>query len=793
MKFQSIKLLLLLLSFNCLAAENLSPSLQLNDFETSQFHSIKVDGGKITIVAGGADIWNGVDSFVFNSLLVTNDFDYRLRVQSVADADGTGFARSGLMVRDALNPAARQITAAVDAGNWFQTLYRTMPGGETTDNGTLTPAHRENSWVRLARSGGTFTTYAGSDGEHWEKLFQFDGVTAGDGKFTNQVLHLGIATSSHSARMTTTAVVRNFEPTPLSARDPVQAAENDPPTNAPSTFVQVVTGRPVFYQWRANGGSVFETTNSNPDAGIYSVQLAGMPAHTPLVFSAAAGGQGPVNYSATGLPDGLSLNPKTGLITGLLAKTGEHDFTVSARNSAGHAETKFQFLTGDQVALTPPMGWNSYDVFGDSVTEAEVLANARYMKKYLLAHGWNYVVVDFRWYDAVATYNDNDLTRERTGAKLFADEFGRMLPATNRFPSAIGGAGFKPLADQIHALGLKFGFHMMRGIPRQAVRAKTQIEGSSFTAVDAANPKSICGWCPDMFGVQDNAAGQAWYDSMFRLYAAWGLDFIKVDDLSVPYSAWEIEMIRKAIDKCGRPIVFSTSPGATEFRHADHVKTNATMWRISGDFWDEWKKLDHQFDLIAQWQGTGRPGHWPDADMIPFGHLGIRCWTNARERQTRFTKDEQRTLMSLWAIEPSPLMLGMNLPDNDAWTLSLLTNDEVIAVNQDPLGKPACRVSVPGASPEIWTRELASGSLAVGFFNRTGQPLKINYSWSELGFNAPPRVRDLWAQKDLAGQKVFIIELPPHGSVLLQADATVVAEPVAPVKFSPTWESLKQY
>jgi len=192
-----------------------------------------------------------------------------------------------------------------------------------------------------------------------------------------------------------------------------------------------------------------------------------------------------------------------------------------------------------------------------------------------------------------------------------------MIPAVNRFPSATDGQGFKPLADKIHAMGLKFGFHMMRGIPRQAVKAKTPIEGSSFTAADAADPNSICSWCPDMFGVRNNEAGQAWYDSMYRLYASWGLDFVKVDDLSVPYHGEEIEMIRKAIDKCGRPIVFSTSPGPTDVAHADQIKVLANQWRISGDFWDRWKDLDHQFDLLATWQGVGGPGHFPDGDMIP--------------------------------------------------------------------------------------------------------------------------------------------------------------------------------
>ncbi|MGC3991176.1 MAG: hypothetical protein QM796_16160 [Chthoniobacteraceae bacterium] len=161
-------------------------------------------------------------------------------------------------------------------------------------------------------------------------------------------------------------------------------------------------------------------------------------------------------------------------------------------------------------ARTPPLGWNSYDVYGDSVVESEVLANAAYMQKHLLAHGWNTVVVDFRWYDPKPTRDDRLLNKTRVGAELAADQFGRLLPAPNRFPSAVHANGFQPLADRLHAMGLKFGIHIMRGIPRQAVLAKSLIEGSKLTAAEAGNPEDKCPWCPDMFGVRANAAGQAW-------------------------------------------------------------------------------------------------------------------------------------------------------------------------------------------------------------------------------------------------------------------------------------------
>jgi alpha-galactosidase len=423
-------------------------------------------------------------------------------------------------------------------------------------------------------------------------------------------------------------------------------------------------------------------------------------------------------------------------------------------------------------AATPPMGWNSYDAWGTSVNEDQVLANARYMRDHLLSHGWQYIVIDARWYDSVSPFDDRDFTRQRSGAQLFADQYGRMLPATNRFPSAVDGAGFKPLADQIHAMGLKFGFHMMRGIPRQAFKAGTPIEGGNYTAADAADTKSICGWCPDMFGVRDNEAGQAWYDSCAKLWASWGLDFVKVDDLSSPYHTHEIEMIRKALDKCGRPIVFSTSAGPTNPGQAGHISTHANMWRVSGDFWDRWPDLNRAFDLLARWQRVGGPGRWPDADMIPLGHIGIKCTIAGPDRQTRFSKDEQMMLMSMWCLAPSPLMLGGNLPDNTEWDLGLITNDELLAIDQDALGKPAARVTRQTSSTEkteVWVRELGDGSRAVGFFNRGENAAKITLNWDDAKISGKWTARDVWQHQDLGTFDANLSqEVPAHGAVMLR-------------------------
>jgi len=424
-----------------------------------------------------------------------------------------------------------------------------------------------------------------------------------------------------------------------------------------------------------------------------------------------------------------------------------------------------------QFAPTPPMGWNSYDSWGTSINEAQVRDNATYMKAHLLPHGWRYVVIDARWYDSVSSYNDRDFNRDRTGAQLSSDQYGRLLPSPTRFPSSGDGNGFKSLADSLHAMGLKFGFHLMRGIPRQAVNNKVPIEGSAFTAADAGDPSSKCSWCPDMYGVRDNPAGQAWYDSVFRLYASWGLDFVKVDDLSLPYHGHEIAMIRKAIDKCGRAIVFSTSPGPTDPVHADEMKILANQWRISGDFWDRWGDLNHQFDLLAKWPGATGPGHFPDADMIPFGHIGIKCTIAGPDRETRFTHDEQLTLMSLWSLASSPLILGGNLPDSDDWTAGLLTNDEVLAIDQDPLGQAANRVLIQGGY-EVWVKEMSGGAKAIGIFNRGQDQADVALNWQDLGLAAKGRLRDVWQHRDIGDTDTpFSCQVPPHGVLLLRASA----------------------
>ncbi|WEK34500.1 MAG: glycoside hydrolase family 27 protein [Candidatus Pseudobacter hemicellulosilyticus] len=421
-----------------------------------------------------------------------------------------------------------------------------------------------------------------------------------------------------------------------------------------------------------------------------------------------------------------------------------------------------------QWASTPPMGWNSWDCFGPTVTEAEVKANADYMAKHLKKVGWEYIVVDIRWYisnDKAHGYNEKD-------AQYNMDSFGRLQPAINRFPSAADGKGFRPLADYLHSKGLKFGIHIMRGVPVEAVKRQLPVKGSSVTAADIYSPKDQCLWLRDMYTIRPGVPGaQEYYNSLFELYASWGLDFVKVDDLSSPiYFTEEVEMIRKAIERTGRKIVLSTSPGETPIAHAAHVQQHANMWRTVGDFWDNWPQLKEHFEVFERWNAWRAPGAWPDGDMLPLGHIGIRA-ERGDPRMAQLTKDEQYTLMTLWCMFRSPLMFGGHLPDNDPFTLSLLTNKAVLYVLQHSTGnRPLFNDSAKAA----WiAEEPGTGVRYLAVFNKQDgdSPVNIAVDLTSLGFSGPCTVQDCWTGKKLGRfTGSFAPAIPRHGAGLYRID-----------------------
>ena len=419
------------------------------------------------------------------------------------------------------------------------------------------------------------------------------------------------------------------------------------------------------------------------------------------------------------------------------------------------------------LAPTPPMGWNSFDCYDMAVTEEDVLGNADYQAHHLLNFGWEYVVIDGMWYDPTSA------AWGRSDQPLALDEYGRYLPCPIKFPSSANGQGFKHIGAQIHTLGLKFGIHIMRGISRQAVQLNTPILGSSKHARDIADTTNICCWWERSYGVNAAKHGaQEWYNANFQLYADWGVDFIKADDLSFPYHRKEIELIRQAIDNCGREMVLSLSPGDTPITAAEHVKEHAQMWRISGDFWDEWPQLLRMFTLLEQWNPHCGAGHWPDADMLPLGIISIRRNPAKLPRFSNFTTEEQRLLMTLWCIAKSPLMFGGDMRVLDPWTLSLLTNRDVLEMHRECT---ANRLLFHNDYRIAWTAQHPNGGVYLALFN-VGEcdEVFISATLAELGITGSAHVQELWSREDLGIVKERIEALiPPHGTKLYKITACI--------------------
>jgi alpha-galactosidase len=429
------------------------------------------------------------------------------------------------------------------------------------------------------------------------------------------------------------------------------------------------------------------------------------------------------------------------------------------------------------LAATPPMGWNSWDSFGTTVREDQVKAIADVMARDLAQYGWKYVVVDIQWYAPGAEGHDY-----KPGAPLVMDEYGRLMPAVNRFPSAANGAGFKPLADYVHAKGLKFGIHIMRGIPRQAAEKNLPIKGTSYNAADIADRENSCRWNPDMWGVDTTCPGsQEYYNSLLELYASWGVDFIKADDMgSHLYQPAEMKALHRAIEKSGRPIVLSISPGPAPVSEVEFFQRNAQMWRISDDFWDDWKLLRQQFEYTREWAPyIGQNGTWPDADMLPIGPLRVTD-KEGKGSPTKFTENEQRTMMTLWCIFRSPLIIGGDLRRFDDFTRSLVTNPEVLAVNQSSSNN---HVAYWSPNTVVWTADVPeSADKYVALFNISDSAQDVSLSWEQVGVKtSDAAVRDLWQRKDVGIKAKLEASPAAHGSVLFRISPRTLDQSQSPV------------
>ena len=412
------------------------------------------------------------------------------------------------------------------------------------------------------------------------------------------------------------------------------------------------------------------------------------------------------------------------------------------------------------ILKNAPMGWNSWDCYGASVTEDIVRKNAAFMAENLKKYGWEYVVVDIQWYEPRATSHDYN-----PFAELCMDEYSRLVPAENRFPSSAGGKGFAPLAEYVHSLGLKFGIHIMRGIPRQAVHKNTKILGTDKTAAQVAKTSSICAWNTDMYGVDPHKEGaREYYDSIFKLYASWGVDFIKCDDIAreLPHEEEELIMLSEALRGCGRDMVLSLSPGPALLEKAELYKQISNMWRITDDFWDKWELLYDMFSRAEKWCTHTGAGHWPDADMLPIGPI---LQDYDRNNRTKFTENEQVTMMTLWSVFRSPLMIGGEMTGFDEFTMCLITNEEVLAMHRNSRdAHQVWRREVCGSEYILWTASSVEGGRYIAIFNAGEKDGEIEIPLSEIEIYDKVSGRELWNGEEFSDVDKIIAEVPSHGA-----------------------------
>ena len=412
------------------------------------------------------------------------------------------------------------------------------------------------------------------------------------------------------------------------------------------------------------------------------------------------------------------------------------------------------------LAKTPPMGWNSWDCHGAGATEEIVKKNAEYMAKNLKQYGYEYVVVDIQWYQPTAKTHDYV-----PFADLCIDEYSRLQPAENKFPSAAGGKGFAPLAEYVHSLGLKFGIHIMRGIPRQAVHNNLKILGSDKTARQIAKTGSICVWNSDMYGVDPEKDGaKEYYDSIMKLYASWGVDFIKCDDIcrELPHEESEMKMLCNAVKNCGRDIVLSLSPGPALIERAELYKQVCNMWRITDDFWDQWELLYNMFERCEKWATHCGAGHWGDADMLPVGAI-LQDYDESN--RTKFTEDEQKTMMTLWCIFRSPLMIGSELTKLDTFTSKLLTNNGILDMHKNARhSHQVWRKEIGGTEHILWAASCSEGGEYLAIFNAGEKDSDIILDLEDIEIYKNVNAQELWSGEKLTGAVQINTQIKAHGA-----------------------------
>ncbi|MBE0534316.1 MAG: NPCBM/NEW2 domain-containing protein [Phycisphaerae bacterium] len=456
----------------------------------------------------------------------------------------------------------------------------------------------------------------------------------------------------------------------------------------------------------------------------------GVRAGSPVLYTIAATGDRPMTFGAKNLPKGLSLDKSTGRITGTLSKESEYKVTLTAQNALGAGDKEFRIVVGDRICLTPPLGWNSWNCWAGAVDAEKIKSAARAMVDTgLVNHGWTYINIDDSW-------------QGPRGGSFNA------IQGNERFPD------MKGLCDYVHSLGLKIGIYSTPWVTSYAEYIGGSADNPEGTWSATKDPR-FEGWRHGTHAFAVNDAKQ---------WAAWGVDYVKYDwnPNDVPHAAEMADALRGS----GRDIIYSLSNGAP-FEHAADWAKLANCWRTTGDIVDSWASISEIGFSQDKWAPFAGPGHFNDADMLVIGHVG---W-GPNLHASHLTPDEQYTHLSLWCLLSSPLLLGCDLAALDAFTLNLLTNDEVLAVNQDALGIQAVQVA-GDETYAVYAKGMADGSKAVGLFNRDSvydEPKAITLTFDDLGIGGDARVRDLWRQTDLGVFKnSYTTDVPAHGVVLLQ-------------------------
>lgn len=485
------------------------------------------------------------------------------------------------------------------------------------------------------------------------------------------------------------------------------------------------------------------TPKPGPKPKINGPGVLGARPGSPIRYYVPVTGDRPMEYGVKNLPLGLTLDQKTGIISGSLSKAGEHEITLAARNAKGLATKPFKIVVGETIALTPPMGWNSWNCWGGKVSQEKVMSSARAMvEKGLRDHGWRFINIDDGW-------------QGKRGGKSNA------IQPNSKFPD------MKQLGDDLHALGLSFGIYSSpwRGTYEGHIGSSADQRGGIYDWIKSGDHNEFYRISKDPSQWDDKRKGRwnfgvSFVDKDVRQWADWGVDYLKYDwyPNDVPHTREMADALRRS----GRDIIFSLSNN-TRIEDAPQLSALANLWRTTVDIVDNWQSMAGIGFDQGKWEKFEKPGHYNDPDMLVIGTVG---W--GAPHPTGLTPDEQYTHISLWCLLSAPLLLGCDLAALDEFTIGLLTNDEVLALDQDPLCKPAVRI-VDDDGKYVYRKELANGTIAVGLFNTTDASQEMSVSLETLALTGPQIVRDLWRQKDEGPvTDQYSAPVAPHGVKLIQ-------------------------